>query len=263
MWNEWLLFHFVPLIGNILIVEGNLYKKPIKIAKGYCCAWVKLSSRGSASSSGIQYPEWVFPNCWAWGGNCSSSGGTHIQHHCPTSPPHETLLCMWVGPLLDVSSGNSIHVLQVRKNLEESQDVLLNSVSEIKPGSRTRAGLERYLELWESLLCAIYSCCSLFFCLAVAQPSSFPVLMVGHGHHHQTPGMSLTSSPNATPFPRAAHSRQAVSRNITSNFSYSHMGEVRKVQFLERHSIARKNSDSSHKWITSSVTSPMLEFKFW
>lgn len=136
---------------------------------------------GEASALQVYNTQSGFSQTAELGGSFSSSGGTHIQHHCPTSPLNETLLCMWVGPLLDVGCGNSLHLLQVRKNLQECQDVLLNSVLEIKPGSGTRAGLECYPELGIFTLCHLFmllfvllSCCGPAFFF----PSSHGGLMV-------------------------------------------------------------------------------------
>lgn len=111
---------------------------------------------GEASALQVYNTQSGFSQTTDLGGDCSSSGGTHMQYHCPASPPCETLLCMWVGPLLDVSSGSSLHVLQVRKDFEESQNVLLNAVSEIKAGQAVGPGWPRVLSQAGNLYCVSF-----------------------------------------------------------------------------------------------------------
>lgn len=102
------------------------------------------------------------------------------------------------------------------------------------------------------------------FLSAVAHDSCFSILMAGLVHHHQTSRKSLTSSPNAVPFPRPVHGKGGGGGLLDYiKLLLQPYRWVRKTQFLERHYAASKSPNSPHKWVTSSVASAMLKFKFW
>ena len=138
---------------------------------------------------------------------CSSLGETCTQHQCLSSPPDETLV--WMSALR-----TSLHLPQGKKDLVRGiLGVLLSPTSEIKLGSRTRAGLNvvptqesLFLVHLQFLLFALLSCCfPAFFCS--------PVLMMGPGHHFQLPDLQTTLQPpvlNAALSPWTIHGEQRV-----------------------------------------------------
>lgn len=137
---------------------------------------------------------------------CLSLGETCTQHQCLSSPPNETV---WTSAL-----GTPLHLLQVKKDLVRSiLGVLLSPASDIKLGSRTRAGLS-VVPAQESLL-LIHLQFLLFDFLSCCHPAFIcsPVLMVGPGHHFQLPDLRTTQQPpvlNAVLSPWTIHGEQRV-----------------------------------------------------
>ena len=162
---------------------------------------------------------------------CSSLGETCTQHQCLSSPPNEALV--WTSAL-----GAPLRLLQVKKDLVRSiLGVLLSPASEIKLGSRTRAGLS-VVPAQESLLLVrlqfllfdFLSCCLPAFLCS-------PVLMVGPGHHFQLPNLQTTLQPpvlNAMLCPWIIHGKQRVGCVIMQSFFYNILGGVGKGQSLDK-----------------------------
>ena len=162
---------------------------------------------------------------------CSSLGETCTQHQCLSSPPNETLV--WMSALR-----TSLGLLQVKKDLVRSiVGVLLSPTSEIKLGSRTRAGLNvvptqesLFLVHLQFLLFDLLSCCyPAFFCS--------PVLMMGPGHHFQLPNLQTAHQPpvcNAVLSPWTTRGEQSVRCVVTQSCFCSILAGVGKGQFLEK-----------------------------
>ena len=147
-----------------------------------------IITHGKHQSPKGDHPGGGLPKLPSLGALCSSFGETCIQHQCLSSPPNETLV--WMS-----ARETQLHLLQEKKDVVGSiLGVLLNPTSEIKPGSRTRAGPTWFqpgslysVSLLQFPVFVLLSCCCPDFLCS-------PVLMVGPGHHYQLPSLRATHS---------------------------------------------------------------------
>lgn len=214
---------------------------------------MKLSSGGSASSSGIQYPEWVFPNCWAWRQFVHHLGEYTFNIIVP--PLQQTKPCFACELRLFWMSALETHSRYFKWKRTWKT---LRCVAEFNVRGKSQAvGLElawNFIPGWVSSLCAFTH---VALCSSVLL---WPRLLASQFWEENRHPESLTSSPNAMPFPRPVHSKQGGGCMITSSFCYNPMDGVMKAHFLERRYIASKSPNSPNKRITSLVAPATLEF---